>query len=236
MIGNSRLSSPGTRLEQLLDTAGELLLQVGYQRVIVEEVARRAGVDRSAVYARFPTKESLYLTVLLRAQRRSVDHQVLRMRADPTELLPSRMSRTHYLSLLADPVLAALYIRDPSAIGRLTAEVGGTLAALAEARKQVIIEQLTVLRRHGCVREERTPETQYHVLMAIFSGWFAADVLPSLPPNDEVRADLLAETVARALEVDDPRLDGLASEQSHLADRYATLNDLVETEWRRRLG
>lgn len=220
----------------MLDVAGELLLEIGYRRVIVEEVARRAGVDRGAVYARFPSKESLFLTVLLRAQRLSVEDQVRRMRTDPAELLPSRMARTHYLALIDDPVLAALYSRDAGVLGTLADEATATLSTLTAARNQVMIEQLTVLRGLGCVRWERTVDNQFHVLMAIFSGWFVADGQPSAPRDRQLRADLLGETVAAALEVADPPLALVIPEQPRLADRYASLNALVEQEWRRRVG
>ena len=237
MIDNARLKPASTAgLERLLDVAGNLLLQTGYQRVIPEEVARRARVAPAALYARFPTKESLFLTVLLRAHRLGVDDQVRRMRTDPAALLPSRMVRAHYLSVIGDPVLAALYSRDAGVLGRLVVEAGETLATLVAARRAVLIDQLTVLRGLGCVRTERTPETQFHALMAIFHGWFLADEMSTLPPGDLLRADLLAETVTAALEVGDPPLAAIAREQQRLADRYASLSDMIDREWRRRVG
>ena len=59
-------------MERVLDSAAELLLRWGYQRVTIDEIARHAGIGKGTVYLHFPTKEALFLTMLLRTQWRSV--------------------------------------------------------------------------------------------------------------------------------------------------------------------
>jgi AcrR family transcriptional regulator len=38
-----------TRLERVLDAAADLLVRLGYRRVTIEEVARRAGIGKGTV-------------------------------------------------------------------------------------------------------------------------------------------------------------------------------------------
>ena len=63
--------------------AAELLVRWGYQRVTIDEVARHAGIGKGTVYLHFRTKDALFLTVLLRAQRRLSAGWRDRMEADP---------------------------------------------------------------------------------------------------------------------------------------------------------
>jgi hypothetical protein len=60
------------------------------------------------------------------------------------------------------------------------------------------------LRAQGLVRRDLSLPAQVYVLSAVFAGFFL--VAPFLPaafvPDDEALADLLAETIHRALEPD----------------------------------
>lgn len=50
--------------EAVIDVAAELLDDGGYTALVIEEVARRAGVGKAAVYRRWPNRRHLALAVL----------------------------------------------------------------------------------------------------------------------------------------------------------------------------
>ncbi len=52
--------------DAILDAAAELLLQDGYARLSIEQVARRAGTSRPTVYRRYADKQALVAATLLR--------------------------------------------------------------------------------------------------------------------------------------------------------------------------
>ncbi|HEY9414363.1 MAG TPA: TetR/AcrR family transcriptional regulator [Pseudonocardia sp.] len=54
---------PDQRIAALVATARELLAEVGYERFLPAEVARRAGVSEATVYRYFPTKRELLVRV-----------------------------------------------------------------------------------------------------------------------------------------------------------------------------
>ena len=56
------------RADRILEAAGRLLVSWGHRKVTIEDVARRAGVGKGTVYLHFPTKEVLFLVVIMRAQ------------------------------------------------------------------------------------------------------------------------------------------------------------------------
>lgn len=68
---SSRRLPQGLRREQLLDVALALLAEQGFERVSVEAIARRAGVNRAVVYRSFPNLQLLLLALLRREDRRT---------------------------------------------------------------------------------------------------------------------------------------------------------------------
>ncbi len=105
------------RMVRVLDAAAELLVRLSYRRVTIEDVARAAGVGKGTVYLHFPNKESLFITVLLRAQREGQRDVADRVRADPVEAMPARMMGSAYRRLAEDPVARAVYLGDPETFG-----------------------------------------------------------------------------------------------------------------------
>src|SRR4051794_25078539 len=96
----------------MLDSAAELLVRWGYQRVTIDDVARHAGIGKGTVYLHFRSKDALFLTVLMRVHRVLARRVAERMEADAREVLPSRMMRHVYDEMTADPVARSLYLGD----------------------------------------------------------------------------------------------------------------------------
>ncbi len=66
-------ASSDTLTERILDAALEQFQLGGLRRSSMEDVARRAGLSRVSIYRRFPQKDRLVETVLLRECRRLVE-------------------------------------------------------------------------------------------------------------------------------------------------------------------
>eukprot|EP00747_Dinoflagellata_sp_TGD_P058219 gnl/TRDRNA2_/TRDRNA2_151023_c1_seq2.p2 gnl/TRDRNA2_/TRDRNA2_151023_c1~~gnl/TRDRNA2_/TRDRNA2_151023_c1_seq2.p2 ORF type:complete len:130 (-),score=26.69 gnl/TRDRNA2_/TRDRNA2_151023_c1_seq2:89-478(-) len=54
------------REQQILDTALELFLEQGEDRVTVEMIADRVGIGKGTIYKHFETKNEIYLLLMLR--------------------------------------------------------------------------------------------------------------------------------------------------------------------------
>jgi AcrR family transcriptional regulator len=228
------VNKSGTRMDRVLDAAGELLLRWGYQRVTIDEIARHAGIGKGTVYLHFPNKDALFLTLLLRAQRRSIAGVVAGIAADPVNALPSRVLRHVYLGVSADPVLRALYLGDAVVLGRLVHEANETLGELAAERARGVREHFRLLREAGAMRTDLDLDAQVHVMQAVATGFFFVDSLPGSTVDTSQRADLIAHTVAGVLEVADPPRGALADVVDELTALYASLLDMFDQEWRRR--
>jgi AcrR family transcriptional regulator len=226
-------SEPG-RAERLLDSAAELLLRWGYQRVTIEDVAKHAGIGKGTVYLHFRTKDALFLTVLLRAHRRILTGVADRMEADPIELLPSRLVRGSYLAIAADPVAKLLYLGDTEVLGRLAHEAAATMGGIAERRAEVMDRYIARLRAAGAVRTDLSPRDQLTIIEAVGLGFYmsGAGAGDDDPPH---RAALLGHTIAAALESDTPDRAALAVAGVEIVTGMRSLITLIDEEWRRRV-
>ncbi len=64
--------SEGAR-EALIEAAHELFMERDYEQVSTEEILKRSGVSRGALYHHFPTKLDLFRAVFMTSERRVID-------------------------------------------------------------------------------------------------------------------------------------------------------------------
>ncbi|UQA90884.1 TetR/AcrR family transcriptional regulator [Streptomyces halobius] len=237
------------RGQRILAAAGELLLAWGYRRVTIDEIARRAKVGKGTVYLHWRTKDALLLAVLLTYKARSQRRELERMRADPLEILPSRMMHGHYRDFLEEPVLRAVYTDDSDVLGRLNDIAKKELAGLMAEGERVLQRHLEVLREHGLVRTDSDVSHQRYALMAMATGFFMAEALlfDRAPGPAEIRADILAHTVRGALETrtgsdspddgssTDAAVAAAAAAAPEIIALYEHLEELSAQEMRRQL-
>jgi AcrR family transcriptional regulator len=143
--------------EAVLNATIELLGEMGYSRLTMEAVARRAGVHKPAVYRRFPTKNELVVAAV-----RNLVHEVHEpctgsVRGDLTELLfdAARAMR-----------------RNPTApFLRLVAEVASDHELACVLRDNLVSPRQTLARAvlerglaHGEVKPGTNPELMVDIL------------------------------------------------------------------------
>lgn len=58
------------RVSELLEVATEVFLEHGFESASTNEIARRANCSKTTLYARFPTKQDLFIAVLERRAQR----------------------------------------------------------------------------------------------------------------------------------------------------------------------
>ena len=63
--------------ERILNAAGRVFLERGFEGASVEEIAEAASAGKPTIYARFPNKQALFTAVIARLVRRNTDLGVL---------------------------------------------------------------------------------------------------------------------------------------------------------------
>lgn len=92
------------RRDTLSDHAADLVAEVGYPRLTIEAVARRAGVAKGSVFLAFASKEDLVLHLVARR----VELWFRRLDAVPPTGEPTAIAQGILATLRADPLLLPL--------------------------------------------------------------------------------------------------------------------------------
>jgi AcrR family transcriptional regulator len=188
------------RAERILDAAATLILRWGYNKTTIEDIARQAGVAKGTIYLHWKTREDLFAALMLREKLALGAAIRQALPADPAAATLRGLLKESARALLQRPLMKAVLLRDTAVLGKL-AQTEHSKAAYAE-QVAGFTAYLEVLRAQGLVRRDLSLPAQVYVLSAVFAGFFL--VAPFLPdafvPDDEALADLLAETIHRALE------------------------------------
>ena len=95
---------------RLLDAAVQVIREKGFYRTTLEEVAKRAGMTRGAIYGNFKNKEDLFLAVVETKWR---------------PIIPIRHGATlkEHMRVVGEAVVAAIPARRAQALGALSFQI-----------------------------------------------------------------------------------------------------------------
>jgi AcrR family transcriptional regulator len=200
---SSRQPAPSRRRERaqrILDVAAALILRWGYNKTTIDDIARQAGVAKGTIYLHWNTREELFGALLRRERLALAADLKQRIAADPAGATLRGMFKHSALALMQRPLLKAVLLGDMDVLGKL-AHGEHSSAAYAE-RMAGFTTYIEFLRDNGLVRTDLSLRAQVYMLSAIFMGFFLiAPLVPAeLTLSDDQLAELLAETVHRALE------------------------------------
>jgi AcrR family transcriptional regulator len=118
--------------ERILDATVAELVDFGLRRFSVEDVARRAGINRITIYRRFASKDLLLQAVLVREGQRlfaEVDGAIAGLRS-PAEQIVEGFTAV-LMGARRHPLVRRMLTVDPDTFGSLLMTHGGTLVAVA---------------------------------------------------------------------------------------------------------
>ncbi|HMP40751.1 MAG TPA: helix-turn-helix domain-containing protein [Roseiflexaceae bacterium] len=190
------------RGEQILAAAVALLLEHGYRRITMEDVAVRSGVGTGTIYLHWKSKQTLFETVLLRELVAIWGELVQLLNDDPANALLHRFL-SHLLRAVQDrPLAQALFTRDSSLLGKLVQQ-STILQTQPFGSSSALI---TTLRDLGLMRTDLPPAVQAYAFSAIWAGFSLVD--PLLAGTDHTPIDLqiaaLTLTIRRTFEPEYP--------------------------------
>lgn len=70
MVSRHHAETPLATKQLILDAASEIFAEVGYQRMTIDEVARRANLGKGTIYLYFDSKQDLALSIVDRINER----------------------------------------------------------------------------------------------------------------------------------------------------------------------
>jgi AcrR family transcriptional regulator len=176
----------GTR-EKLLDACAAIMLDEGYAAATSRRVADRAGVQRAVVYYYFPTMDDLYLAVLKRGTKDSLDVQ--------RRALSSEHPLHSLWDMTIDPQGVQL-IMEFMALGNHRKEIRAELAAGAEAFREAQVAALTfILREHQA--DQPLPPEVVSVLIAAIGRLLVLETGLGISTGHDKTVELVNEYLGR---------------------------------------
>jgi AcrR family transcriptional regulator len=192
------------RALRILDAAAELILRWGYDKTTIADIARQAGVGKGTIYLHWRTRADLFRGLIMREQLAVALDSKQRISADPQGATLGGIAKHTALAAMQRPLIKALFLRDVDVLGKLAdSELSSAVYAARLSGFKVYLE---LLRQHGLARTDLSLEAETHIWSAIFAGFFLGTTwMPEeFALSDEELAELLGETVHRALETGEP--------------------------------
>jgi len=188
--GRGRPRDPGTD-DRITRAAAELLLQRGFDRTTVDDVAARAGVGKATVYRRWPSKEDLAVAAM-------------------ETLYSAEMPEPDTGSIRSD--LAASYravltfVNTPEGEAFLRTSIAesvrdGRIAALYRSSTERREQQSRATFERAIARGEVRPEIDVDSAVQWLGGLLAIRAITHRPMPSVDDADVLVEFTLRGIEI-----------------------------------
>jgi AcrR family transcriptional regulator len=171
--------------EAVLDAANELLADVGYEALRVEEVAARAGVHKTTVYRRWPTKAVLVGDAARERSRAMVP-------------VPDTGSFAGDLRALARAVAANVGSEEGTRVTRTLVAAATTSDDVAAVSVDFWAERFTLtgaIVERAVERGELPPGTDSRLVIESLIGPMYVRLLLTRAPVDRAFADRVADLV-----------------------------------------
>ncbi len=185
-VGAQRPGGRAARVRAaVLQAAAELLVEVGYELLSVEEVANRAGVHKTTVYRRWPGKADLIA-------------DATRLRAHQEVPIPDTGTLEGDLQALAHDVVANIGSRSGGAMTRAIVSAAAGSEDLTEAMHGFWSERLALTEsvvERAIERGELPSSADANLIIEALIGPLWVRLLLTGEPIDEGLADRVAELV-----------------------------------------
>lgn len=193
------------RERAILDVTAELLLQHGYNKLTMSDVADAVGLNRRLVYLLFPSKDALLKALLLRELNSYADAWKHFLDHDPLGGTVASVYRGLLITLKQFPLMAAMYTRDEQTFGNYLSRPDNFFASWPPDPGPTR-GYLQAMQEIGVVRQDINTRAMAFILDALTPSILAAlSPHTKAPLNDSNRPDQpsfdeIVETVAELCE------------------------------------
>lgn len=194
------------RAERILDAAATLVQRWGYNKTTIDDIAKQAGVAKGTIYLHWKTREALFLALLTREYLITVEEFRQRLLSDPENITLHGLIKQALLLSMSRPLIKAMLLGDTDMLGELACREYADSTSVTQRRVAFGLYYIELLRSKDLVRTDISVQEQMHAIVAISTGFMVADrfMADEYKVSLETSADLLAETIRRTLEPDDP--------------------------------
>lgn len=188
-----------TRIQQ---ATIRLVLEYGYDKTTMEDIAREAGVARSTVYTKWKTREDLFAAVLKEEAVKFAQDWYRLVEADPQGGTFAGIYRNSLLALNSNPFVRALYAQNRRVLGSFVTYE--QLVQLMNDRLVWTTKLFEMMQAGGMIRDGVDARTVAQMAVAFRQGLLNTDFSAAgeQAPGYEEVIDLFTAMLRSYIEVD----------------------------------
>jgi AcrR family transcriptional regulator len=197
------MSDSDERQQQILDAAAAVIIQLGYDKTTMSDIAAEAGVSRRTIYLYFKGKEELFEELLYREYMQYARTWLEQIEADPRGGTFGGFYRATFHAVNSRPLIAAMLRRDPRVVGNYLRKRDNLFSQMLSRVNTIAFFQ--ALQAAGAIRQDIDAAVIEHIVEMLSYGQLTiGDFKPpdQFPPYEAVM-EALADMMDRALRPED---------------------------------
>ena len=151
----------------------QLVMEYGYDKTTMEDIAREAGVARSTIYTKWKTKEDLFACLLKEEAIRFAKEWYRLVEDDPEGGTFIGIYKNSLLAIQNNPFVKALFTQNRRLLGSFTSQ--DQLAALMADRLAWTTTLFKMMQAEGMIREDVDAHTAAYLAVVFRKGLLITD-------------------------------------------------------------
>ena len=151
-----------------------LVIEYGYDKTTMEDIAREAGVARSTIYTKWKTKEDLFAALLREESIKFASDWLRLVEADPDGGSFSGIYKNSLLAIRSNPFMQALYTQNRRVLGSFVTHE--QLSQLLNERVIWTTILFEMMQSQGLLRAEIDAKTAASMVVAFRQGLLVANI------------------------------------------------------------
>lgn len=186
------------REQRILDAAADLIAHFGYDKTTVDDIARKAGVSKGAIYLHFKSKDDLFEGLLVREMMAYHERWLDRIEADPKGGTIGGMYKNVLYALSASDFMAAMFRQDNHVLGSYLRKPDNFFRRQNQGARYEFVK---MMQDAGSMREDIDAKVVAHIMNMLAFGLVAGGemIAPAFIPSTEDIIEGIADILDRAL-------------------------------------
>ncbi|MBO8162131.1 MAG: TetR/AcrR family transcriptional regulator [Brevibacillus sp.] len=197
------MSKSDEREQRILDAAADLFIHYGYDKTTVDDIARKAGISKGAIYLYFKSKDELFKSLLIREMAAYSETWLALLEADPNGGTLGSMYKNSLYALEGSPFMSAMLRQDGRVLGSYLRKPDNFFRDTRN--KAARYEFVKMMQDAGAVRRDMDPKVIAHIMNMLAYGLVGlGEVMDreDFPPTRDI-IEGIAEIMDRALTPED---------------------------------
>jgi AcrR family transcriptional regulator len=178
-----------TRKQLILDAAARLIIEYGYDKTTIGDVADAIGLNRALVYGYFKSKDDILEALVRREIRNYGELWFEHLMADPKGGTVASIHRSIAYALKNNPFMSAIVTRDEGTFGKYLRKPGNIFEG--EQFQNTTANLLQALQDAGAIRRGVNIPSVAYIMDTLSHSLVNLSKTDTTPPYDE-----LLETIA----------------------------------------